>query len=64
MAEVFELNKKLTIPIKTDTAKTEYHRPLSTALDIELARNTIKYEPKTLAKSLIEMRRLMNYRSV
>jgi dTDP-4-dehydrorhamnose reductase len=64
IAEVFELNNQLMAPIITETSKTENHRPLSSALDIELARNSIGYEPKSLVNSLIEMRRLMNYKSV
>jgi len=53
IAEAFNLNSELIIPITTDQLKQAAPRPLRGGLDIEYAQNELNYNPRSIKDALI-----------
>ena len=64
VTNIFQLDTSLLVPIDTVHSGISYHRPLSSALSINLAKNGIYYNPRSLHDSLLQMKQLMNSKRV
>ena len=60
IADFFELDKSLVIPIKTAELKQAARRPLKSGLITAKAERELGYNPRSIAKALKEMKRELN----
>ncbi len=60
IADFFELDKSLVIPIKTTELKQAARRPLKSGLITAKAERELGYNPRSIAKALKEMKRELN----